>query len=187
MNSSASSDYQKFAPSAAPAPPPSYGGDTKTGIPISSDGSYMLPTQFKPTARVPWSTGLCDCFSDPTNCCITLCCPCITFGQVAEIVDKGSNPCGVSGALYALLECVTGCACLYSCFYRSKLREQFALTESPCGDCLVHCFCECCALCQEYRELKGRGFDMSIGWQGNMERQNHGITMAPIVQGGMTR
>ncbi|CAN7064019.1 unnamed protein product, partial [Brassica oleracea var. botrytis] len=34
------------------------------------------------------STGFCDCFSDCKNCCITCWCPCITFGQVAEIVDQ---------------------------------------------------------------------------------------------------
>lgn len=71
--------------------------------------------------------------------------------------------CGVNGALYTILACVTGFPCCYSCFYRSKMREQYMLKASPCGDCLVHCFCESCALCQEYRELKNRGFDMSIG------------------------
>nr|GMD26425.1 protein PLANT CADMIUM RESISTANCE 2-like [Ipomoea batatas] len=67
------------------------------------------------------------------------------------------------------------------------MREQYMLKESPCGDCLVHCFCESCALCQEYRELKNRGFDMSIGWHGNVERQNRGIAMAPLVEEGMSR
>ena len=73
--------------------------------------------------------------------------------------------CGVSGALYTLIFCVTGCPCFFSCFYRSKMRQQYTLDESPCGDCLVHCFCEYCALCQEYRELQNRGFDMVIGNQ----------------------
>ena len=71
--------------------------------------------------------------------------------------------CATSGALYALIACFTACGCLYSCLYRSKMRRQYTLEESPCGDCLVHCCCETCALCQEYRELKTRGFDMSIG------------------------
>lgn len=59
--------------------------------------------------------------------------------------------------------CVTGCPCLYSCFYRSKLRGQYFLQERPCTDCCVHCCCEECALCQEYRQLKSLGFDPSIG------------------------
>ncbi|KAG5628402.1 hypothetical protein H5410_000119 [Solanum commersonii] len=67
------------------------------------------------------------------------------------------------------------------------MRKQYMLPESACGDCLLHFCCESCALCQEHRELKHRGYDMSIGWQGNMDNQNRGIAMAPGVQGGMTR
>ncbi|GER31070.1 pLANT CADMIUM RESISTANCE 2 [Striga asiatica] len=179
MYSSNFSDAAKSPPS-APA----------TGIPVGASSEFYSNEsrpyiQAKP--QVPWSTGLCDCGSDVRNCCVTFWCPCITFGQVAEIVDKGSSSCGQSGALYALLMCVTGCACCLSCFYRSKMRQQYLLHESPCGDCLVHCFCESCALCQEYRELKNRGFDMTIGWHGNVERQNRGVVMAPISESGMSR
>ncbi|XP_028767123.1 protein PLANT CADMIUM RESISTANCE 2 [Neltuma alba] len=139
--------------------------------------------------RVDWSTGLCDCTSDVKNCCITCWCPCITFGQIAEILDKGSTSCGASGALYTLVACVTGCACLYSCFYRAKMRQQFSLKDQPCCDCLVHCCCEPCALCQEYRELQNHGFDMLIGWHGNVEQRNRELAMAtaPPAEQGMTR
>jgi len=58
---------------------------------------------------------------------------------------------------------LTGLQCVFSCFYRAKLRAQLGLREDPCPDCLVHFFCEWCALCQEYRELKKRGFDMKLG------------------------
>jgi hypothetical protein len=83
-------------------------------------------------------------------------------------------------------------------------------------DCLVHFCCETCALCQEYRELKNRGYDMSIGtklcsflssitllcpltliltinrnigWEANMERQGQGgsVTVAPAMTPAMTR
>ncbi|CBI32422.3 unnamed protein product, partial [Vitis vinifera] len=133
-----------------------------------------------------WSTGLCHCCDDAANCLITCCCPCITFGQIAEIVSKGSSNCAVSGALYALL-CLTGLACLYSCAYRSRMRAQYDLEDAPCVDCLVHVFCEGCSLCQEYRELKNRGFDMGIGWEANVDRQRRGITLPPVVAQGMTR
>lgn len=118
--------------------------------------------------------------------------------------------CGVNGALYTLIACVTGCPCCYSCFYRAKMRQQYGLKESPCGDCLVHCFCEYCALCQEYRELKNRGYDLPIGkktgyflvgfmnchlnfsgfllvwwlfvsgWHGNVEKKNQNLEMASV-------
>lgn len=186
---SSGNDYQK--PSTAP---PMLHGQPAASIPVwsggqsySGDNQYMQMNSVQPGAMSPWSTGLCDCCDDVSNCCITCWCPCITFGQIAEIVDKGATPCGTSGALYALIGFVTGCPFFYSCFYRSKLRQQYMLHESPCGDCLVHCCCETCALCQEYRELKDHGFDMSIGWHGNVEKQTRGIALAPVVQGGMTR
>ncbi|GMY22190.1 protein PLANT CADMIUM RESISTANCE 7-like [Fagus crenata] len=36
-----------------------------------------------------WTTGLCGCFEDPSSCWVTFCCPFITFGRIAEIVDQG--------------------------------------------------------------------------------------------------
>jgi Cys-rich protein (TIGR01571 family) len=121
---------------------------------------------------------------------VTLLCPCVTFGQVAEIVDRGSTSCGVSAALYTLIIALTGSfACIYSCFYRSKLRAQYGLEEGPCADFCVHFCCEPCALCQAYRELGNRGFDMAIGWHANVERQQGraAATMPPQMHAGMTR
>lgn len=37
-----------------------------------------------------WSTGLCHCCDDPANCLVTCMCPCVTFEQIAEVVNKGS-------------------------------------------------------------------------------------------------
>ncbi|XP_042399109.1 protein PLANT CADMIUM RESISTANCE 2-like [Zingiber officinale] len=141
-----------YRPSAPPPPPPQW----------PPQGTFHVQT---PRPKSPWSTGLCDCYDDPQNCITTCFCPCVTFGQVAEIVDKGSCSCGANGALYALIMFATGgCACVYSCCYRSKLRAQYGLREEPCPDCLIHCCCcECCSLAQMYRELNRRGFDMSIG------------------------
>ncbi|KAF8024636.1 hypothetical protein BT93_F1723 [Corymbia citriodora subsp. variegata] len=138
-----------------------------------------------PAGAVPgqWTTGLCGCFEDPSNCIITCCCPCITFGQNAEIIDRGGTSCVVGGLIYYLLAHV-GVACLYTCSYRTKLRGLHSLQEDPCADCLVHWCCIYCALCQEYRELKNCGFDPSIGWVANAEKMNKGAaTMPPMTQG----
>ncbi|KAH7516307.1 hypothetical protein FEM48_Zijuj10G0121300 [Ziziphus jujuba var. spinosa] len=168
-----------------------------TGIPVMSSDPYVsahssqpppqLPHHPHPKTRVRWSTGLCDCFSDVKTCCITCWCPCVTFGQISEIVDQGSTSCGLNGALYTLIAFLTGCACIYSCFYRIKMREQYALEGGQFRDCLLHCFCEQCALCQEHRELQNRGYNMTIGWQGNVEGKNREVAMAPVVEGGMSR
>ncbi|KAK9115154.1 hypothetical protein Syun_021951 [Stephania yunnanensis] len=155
------------------------------------DEDYPPPSPEKPKPLGPWSTGLCDCFDDVHNCCITCWCPCITFGQIAEIVDRGSSSCGTSGVLYTLMICVTGCPCFFTCFYRSKMRKQHRLKAEPCWDCCVHCWCEGCALCQEYRELRSRGYDLSIGWHGNIEnKQRRAVEMKMMEPGGkqvMTR
>ncbi|KAG6671465.1 hypothetical protein I3842_16G004500 [Carya illinoinensis] len=190
-------------PSAPPQPPPLSSDFQRTpttvGFPVSTasiinqnNSGSVRPTtascDLNSHSPVPWSSGLCDCCDDVSSCCLTCWCPCVAFGRIAEIVDRGSTSCGVSGALYTLILCVTGCSCLYSCFYRSKLRGQYFLEESPCTDCCVHCFCQECALCQEYRELKHHGFEMSIGWHGNVERQKRIAATNPLaVQGGMTR
>lgn len=82
-----SSDYQMFTspqspPPAAPAPPvmPYGDGGTATGIPVNSTNDQYnndnninrppihVPFRIIPKIRGPWSTGLCDCFTDVNNC-----------------------------------------------------------------------------------------------------------------------
>ncbi|KAL5211807.1 hypothetical protein ABZP36_022654 [Zizania latifolia] len=144
--------YNKFSAGAPPpAPPPAPYQQQPMSAPRPGGGLTR------------WSTGLFHCMDDPGNCLITCLCPCITFGQIADIVDKGTCPCLAGGSLYALICASTAMGCLYSCFYRSKLRAQYDIEEGECPDFLVHCCCEYFALCQEYRELKNRGFDLGIG------------------------
>ncbi|XP_039032540.1 protein PLANT CADMIUM RESISTANCE 9-like [Hibiscus syriacus] len=76
-----------------------------------------------------WTTGLFDCF------------------------DDSDNSAGEAARNYYLLGSF-GCAFCYSYPYRTQLREVFSLEEQPCADCLVHCFCIQCALCQEHRQHK---------------------------------
>ncbi|XP_057845075.1 cell number regulator 1-like [Cryptomeria japonica] len=131
-------------------------------------GVYDLPAL--------WASDIFACTEDPSNCCLTLWCPCVTFGQIAEIVDEGSTSCVVSGGIHGVLcltgyalagvygpICLTGLGWCYSCMYRTKMRAKYNLAETPCGDCLLHCLCEPCALCQEYKELKYRGYDPALG------------------------
>ncbi|KAG6498550.1 hypothetical protein ZIOFF_038270 [Zingiber officinale] len=161
-------------PPAGPAPTyppyyaatyPSYYGAPlpSVGVPVTAPPAtfYVVHT---PQPIGPWSTGLFDCCDDP------------------------SNTCAASGALYVLIMYLTGCHFVYSCFYRSKMRAQYGLSGDSLVDFLLHLFCEFCSLCQMYRELQRRGFDMNIGWHANMERQGQIImaTMPPPPQ-AMTR
>uniref|UniRef100_A0A803LVG6 Uncharacterized protein n=1 Tax=Chenopodium quinoa TaxID=63459 RepID=A0A803LVG6_CHEQI len=106
---------------------------------------------------------------------------------VTNFTDGCGAACSTSGTLYTLLCCLTGCHSIYSCTYRSKLKAQLGIRENYCADFCSHCFCEYCALCQEYRELQHRGYRLALGWYGNMERQNPGIAMPPQVPSGMVR
>lgn len=77
-------DYRRFmtAPPPEPTPPSFNPGVTATGIPVSSpepsfgDKPSQAPLQPKvKPPREPWSSGLCDCFSDPRNCTFLPCPP----------------------------------------------------------------------------------------------------------------
>ncbi|CAM0909488.1 unnamed protein product [Alopecurus aequalis] len=155
----------EYAPAEVRGGPSSLPADIPTAEPVTGFPVSGTPARAGQGAVGVWSSGLCDCCDDCGLCCITCWCPPITFAKVAEIVDKGSPP----GA--------TGRATL-----RAKLRAQYGLPDVPCGDCCVSCCCEPCALCQEYRELKARGFDPEIGWQLNVQRGNAGVGNAPGVQ-----
>ncbi|XP_044490039.1 protein PLANT CADMIUM RESISTANCE 11-like [Mangifera indica] len=192
MYSSNSVEYHKEAPSLPPTAPPytlplpeplAFPEPNITQRNERNQTNNSTASNSDPLSPIPWSTGLCDCCDNVSTCFLTCLCPCVTFGRIAEIVDRGSTSCGLSGTLYTLLMCLTGWPCLYSCFYRSKMRGQYLLEERPCTDCCVHCFCEQCALCQEYRELMHYGFDMSIGWHGNMARRQR----LAAIEGSKTR
>ncbi|KAK8503948.1 hypothetical protein V6N13_021722 [Hibiscus sabdariffa] len=159
-----------------PASPHKPGGQPPAvaGIPVGGDG---------------WRSGLFDFMDDPMNALVTAFFPCLTFGQIAEIVDDGHTTCGTSGMLYGAIGFCIGLPCLMSCGYRTKLRNKFGLPEAPAPDWVTHFLCEWCALCQEYRELQHRGWDPSIGWHGNMARnqmqQQQPVMMAPMNQSMM--
>ncbi|XP_076893440.1 cell number regulator 2-like [Bidens hawaiensis] len=112
-----------------------------------------------------WSTDFCDCASNPATCFITCCLPCVTFGQIAEMLDEGQSSCAAQGCIYCALWLVS-CHWVYACMFREKLRARYGLLPDPCNDCCVHCCCHGCALCQEHAELKHRGLDPTIGWIG---------------------
>ncbi|XP_024982519.1 cell number regulator 10-like [Cynara cardunculus var. scolymus] len=112
-----------------------------------------------------WVTGLFDCGGDPATCCITYCLPCVTFGQIAEMLDEGQSSCMGQGCVYCVLMMFT-CHWLYACLFRERLRAKYGLPADPCNDCCVHFCCHACALCQEHAQLKHRGLDPSKGWIG---------------------
>nr|XP_043620774.1 protein PLANT CADMIUM RESISTANCE 2-like [Erigeron canadensis] len=141
--------------------------------------------QLAPETTELWSSGLCDCCADPKLCCITCWFPCVTFGRIAKAVDNGKTSWVASAGIHGLLTYMTGFGWIYSCMYRSKMRERYMLeSTSSFRDCLAHFCCERCALCQEYRELQFRGCIMSPA---DDKQQTYGVEAVPIAHGGMTR
>ncbi|PON86476.1 PLAC8 motif-containing protein [Trema orientale] len=157
-------------PGAAPGSYPNGLNGPAQGFPMQNQFQAPPVMMVQQVGTGAWNTGLFDCMDDPMNAVVTAFCPCITFGQVAEIVDNGTTSCATSGLLYGLVAFLIGLPCIMSCTYRTKLRSRFGLVETPAPDWVTHFLCECCAICQEYRELQSRGLDPSIGWQGNVAR-----------------
>ncbi|KAJ0232522.1 hypothetical protein HA466_0290170 [Hirschfeldia incana] len=144
----------------------------RIGIPGQPIGVPMTGATSNQTSK--WTSELFDCMNDGENALITCFFPFITFGQIAEVIDEGASSCGTSGMLYGVICCLLGIPCVYSCTFRAKLRSKYGLPDAPAPDWITHCFCEYCALCQEYRELKNRGLDPVIGWSGNVQKQRMG-------------
>uniref|UniRef100_A0A0E0PW62 Uncharacterized protein n=1 Tax=Oryza rufipogon TaxID=4529 RepID=A0A0E0PW62_ORYRU len=127
-----------------------------------------------------WSVKLFDCFGDSGTCCLTCWCPCITFGRIAEIVDKGST-CILTyhfalwfkhrkPSIFVLhardLVCFAGDNRLPMavCLYQTILN---AGTVQLATVALLGLLRPLLLRTQEYKELEKRGFNMSKGWEGS--------------------
>ncbi|KAL8113833.1 hypothetical protein AgCh_020934 [Apium graveolens] len=155
----ASSQYQPQANGTYPSPAPS---------------SYQpqVVNQYPAHIGNPWSTGLFDCQLDQTNAIMTMVFPCLTFGQIAEVLDEGEMTCPMGSFIYLLLTPALLSNWLFGSKYRAKLRRKYNLVEAPYADAISHIICPCCSLSQEYRELKIQGLDPALGWNGILAQQS---------------
>ncbi|GJT04591.1 plant cadmium resistance 2-like protein [Tanacetum coccineum] len=184
MNFSLPNDDKDNAPQSAQTAAASSSSDSDSSK--GKAGTYSLyvdEAQLEQGVVPVWATGLFECYDDIPNCLITAFAPCVTFGQIAEMVDRGHNSWGVYVLLHAGILCCTGCACLVSAYYRIKMSNLYKLPDDPIINLLVHLICEPCALCQEYRELQARGFNLQlgVGWHGQSPeiQQTGGFMVAP--------
>ncbi|KAL2644125.1 hypothetical protein R1flu_011712 [Riccia fluitans] len=136
---SASSAYVAPPPQAHPypysVPPPA----VQAPIPQYAQPQYRIP------GPPPNSEGCVGCW-----------CPSVLVGRSIEGIDEGATSCGVGGTLFFLIEYLTGCGCMYTCIYRTRLRQKYGLPETPCPDVCVDFCCLRCSICQVYRELENR-------------------------------
>ncbi|MQM09550.1 hypothetical protein Taro_042422 [Colocasia esculenta] len=169
------------AQQAAPYPPPSPYPPPAQFPPAEPQPKEYQPSPFVQHANigVPWSTGLFDCHLDQTNATMTAFFPCVTFGQIAEILDNGQTTCTMGSLMYLVMAPALCTCSILASSYRTKLRQQYNLVQAPAEDWVLHLFCPCCSLCQEFRELKNRGIDPAQGYLGNLaQQQAAGNTMA---------
>ncbi|KAG0463915.1 hypothetical protein HPP92_019984 [Vanilla planifolia] len=171
--SSAKSDHQN--------PPPAATGNRASFIPASPPPA-AAPSPYQATFGKPWTTGLFDCGENQTNAIMTAFFPCVTFGQIAEILDEGGTSCTLGSFMYVLMVPALLTCWIIGSNYRKKLRNKYNLVEAPSEDWTVHLFCSCCALCQEFRELQHRGIDPSLGWMGYLAQKQYTETQPPVGQ-----
>ncbi|XP_010920620.1 protein PLANT CADMIUM RESISTANCE 8 [Elaeis guineensis] len=158
-----------YPPPEPEVPPPGHPGTT----PVQPNGQNI---------GRPWTTGLFDCGLNQTNAVMTAYFPCVTFGQIAEILDEGQTSCTLGSFMYILMAPAL-CTCwILGSSYRLKLRKKYNLVQAPAEDWILHLFCPFCALCQEFRELRNRGIDPSLGWMGYLAKQQETRTVPPQNQ-----
>ncbi|KAG9154794.1 hypothetical protein Leryth_020076, partial [Lithospermum erythrorhizon] len=97
---------------------------------------------------------------------LTLWCPCVTFGQVSEILTEGHIKWWEGTFVYTGLFCFS---MFFSVSYRIKMRKKFSLEGDLCSDFFITMICQCCVLCQMYRQLDSMGYNVALGWEANKE------------------
>ncbi|KAI3685553.1 hypothetical protein L6452_34801 [Arctium lappa] len=147
-----------------------------------------IPNHLYPDHERHWSTGLFQCTSNIKNCFTTMLCPCITFGEIAEILTEGHTPwyepaalCACLGATSFVFIFLLWLTFPYTCLYRLKMRRKYKLKGSLLEDCTINAFCGWCALCQQYRELDHQGFNVSIGWHENKRRERQAVAVFRLI------
>ncbi|GLT91773.1 hypothetical protein SLE2022_096460 [Rubroshorea leprosula] len=144
------------------------------------------PAYMRQISEGLWTTGLCDCWEDPSNCFFTMFCPCITLGRNSEIINRGEMLCRKATHLH-IATGVLLFGWIFGWSNRKTLRQHFSLPETPFPDCCSHVFCMWCALCQEHRELQNRGAYPFLGWERNVEKWRKDGLTPPIVVPQMVR
>ncbi|KAK8687362.1 hypothetical protein V6N13_086186 [Hibiscus sabdariffa] len=165
-----------YAPNVSPQAFPQQAGMLPPASPYKPGGQPPAVAGFPvgPGGGDGWRSGLFDFMDDPMNALMTAFFPCLTFGQIAEIVDDGHTSCGTSGMLYGAIAFCIGMPCIMSCTYRTKLRSKFGLPEAPAPDWVTHFLCEWMAW------KPGEEPDAaaaSAGDDGTDEPKNDGLTM----------
>ncbi|KAM3270506.1 cell number regulator 1-like [Capsicum chacoense] len=142
----------------------------------------------------PWSTGLFDCFDDIKNCFITCICPCVTFGQVDEILSEGQMTWWEAALMFGLVELLCCQASfIFAWYHRLLFRKKYNLMGNLFSELAITLCCMRLVLCQNYRQLNKLGFDVALGWKANKKKRRRISSQAavqfvpPMANPGMLR
>ena len=104
-----------------------------------------------------WKSGLFGCMDEPFICLQTLCCPCVTYGQIAELGPAGVPCQGNCFGAACLYICCAECAVCIVCEARKHIRTASGI-EGGCPEdfCMV-CCCGSCVLCQLHAQVSKGG------------------------------
>ena len=129
--------------------------------------TVKLPTTVMPGG---WSNGLFGCLGDCGACCKVIFCPCCAAGEIYEGAGIGS--CFVGCLLFSFL------GPCYPCLFTAPVRNKYNINGS-CpyvhilsytirifahstkqylffrSDTCLMCFCGCCQMTRELREVRG--------------------------------
>jgi Cys-rich protein (TIGR01571 family) len=132
---------------------PNYGGgggvqssqqQQQTVVVVTNQPQATSFMQGQPQNIRDWSHGLCDCCADFCQCAYAYFCWCCFLGSLASRMDE--NGCGPF--------C---CGSWFLVPMRTKIRTQYGIRGSICGDlCTVSC-CPFCAALQMSNELRHVG------------------------------
>lgn len=123
-------------------PPPRYG---------------IVPDENRPRSEIPqeWSKNLFSCCDDIETCVFTYCCHCFQYAKISSKFTNSSYwvNCLIYTGMFTLL---TPCFPVFMGKFREDIRLKYRIPGTFLEDCCIHCWCSCCAMIQESREIELR-------------------------------
>ncbi|KAL6701635.1 PLAC8 family domain-containing protein [Trichoderma pleuroticola] len=110
-------------------------------------------------SETTWANGLFDCCSPGGLCFKTTFCPCITYGKTQHRMKHGNlNDYSCCNASCVIFACLAHCGltCIPTTMQRGDIREKHGLEGGCFGDFCKSCWCNCCVLIQNEKELEQR-------------------------------
>ena len=140
-------------------------------IQIEGATSIVLSNSNPPWYGPDWQVHLLDCcMADCNIICLSFLCPPAQLAKnTFELTDGNQNGTSCCVDFMGLSCCYLSNQVLYRFLAvaprRGMMRRLMGIKGDPCNDYLVHCFCHCCALVQEHKEIqirKRQGFSYLI-------------------------